>query len=224
MGTFGKMTWAFVLFPLCAWIGCASMSSEKAAALGSYQSYAQLSRYEKEGVDYRIRVRDRQAETLILAIHGGGIETGTSELARAVAADDHNLYLFEGLKNSGNTSLHITSHLFDEPRAIDIANRSTYCVSIHGFSEPRRSLACIGGRNARLRRETLKALKATGLIQQESENPCEEFYGLDPDNIVNRCARDGVQVELSSRLRQRLLASQADFDKFVQALRIAVGP
>ena len=41
--------------------------------------------------DIEITDIDRQGPTLILAPHGGGIERGTCELARAIAGDDHNL-------------------------------------------------------------------------------------------------------------------------------------
>ena len=87
-----------------------------------YQNFAELSAHEKEGVDYTVTVEERPSPILALAIHGGRIEGTTSELARDIAsAGDAKLYLFEGIKPSGNTDLHITSRRFDEPRGLSIA-------------------------------------------------------------------------------------------------------
>ena len=87
-----------------------------------YSSFEQLARHEREDVDYCITIARRPSSTiLILAPHGGAIESQTSEIARTVAGDDFNLYLFEGIKPSGNyKALHITSHCFDEPRLLSL--------------------------------------------------------------------------------------------------------
>ena len=54
------------------------------------------------------------SRVLIIAPHGGRIEVGTSELAALIAADEHNLFSFEGLKPRGhNRELHITSRCFE---------------------------------------------------------------------------------------------------------------
>ena len=60
-----------------------------------------------------------RSDVAVVAIHGGKIEPGTSELARAVARDDHPFYLFEGLKPQGNRDLHISSGRFDDPVLTD---------------------------------------------------------------------------------------------------------
>jgi Poly-gamma-glutamate hydrolase len=68
-----------------------------------------------------------EAQKIVMAIHGGGIEKGTSEIALAVAgyhpatlatSDDvfglHDFWLFEGLLPSGNGKLHVTASHYDE--------------------------------------------------------------------------------------------------------------
>ena len=74
-----------------------------------YPDFETLSQHEISGVDYRILVRRATTGFSIVAIHGGGIEPGTSELADAVAGLEFSFYAFEGLKGSGNADLHITS-------------------------------------------------------------------------------------------------------------------
>ena len=87
----------------------------------TYRNFADLSRAQVRGRDYEISVRRRpRSSVAIIAPHGGEIEDGTSEIAAAIAADDHHLYLFEGLRQSRNYhALHLTSHLFDEPGTLD---------------------------------------------------------------------------------------------------------
>jgi phage replication-related protein YjqB (UPF0714/DUF867 family) len=67
------------------------------------------------GVRHQTQGFDRLgSDVCIIAPHGGKIEKWTSEIATALAGDDYNLYLFEGLKRAKNRDLHITSSRFDE--------------------------------------------------------------------------------------------------------------
>jgi phage replication-related protein YjqB (UPF0714/DUF867 family) len=63
-----------------------------------YKNYEELCQHEQEGVDYRTCNQPRPAAVAIIAPHGGKIEPGTSEIAKAIAGSDYNLYLFEGIK------------------------------------------------------------------------------------------------------------------------------
>jgi phage replication-related protein YjqB (UPF0714/DUF867 family) len=98
----------------------------------SYYNYNDLLNHEREGVDFRIRWREGVTGLCVMAVHGGEIEPGTSEIAHAIAGDDHAFYSFEGLKPSRNSVLHITSVVFDEPTAITLAKASATVVTIHG--------------------------------------------------------------------------------------------
>lgn len=78
-----------------------------------------------------------ETQKIIMAIHGGGIEPGTSEIALATAgyhpatltpaADGHGLHdfwLFEGLLSSGNGDLHVTASNYDEPIATELVQNA----------------------------------------------------------------------------------------------------
>jgi phage replication-related protein YjqB (UPF0714/DUF867 family) len=74
-----------------------------------------------------------ETQTIVMAVHGGGIEAGTSEIALATAgyhpatltpsADGyglHDFWLFEGLLASNNGDLHVTASHYDEPIATEL--------------------------------------------------------------------------------------------------------
>ncbi|MBI3555050.1 MAG: poly-gamma-glutamate hydrolase family protein [Deltaproteobacteria bacterium] len=179
------------------------LSLALAAGADFYKNYDELSKAEREGVDYRVVVHQRRAPLTVLAIHGGDIEIGTSDFAQAIAGEDSSLYLFEGIKHTGNSKLHITSTHFDEPRALAMAAGSRGCLSIHGFLETVRSVVCVGGGNPVMRKKMTDQLTAATGLGIEVESPCQRFGGDDAKNIVNRCQNPGVQLETSTALRRR---------------------
>ena len=162
-------------------------------------SFEELARHEREGEDFRVVVKDRNSATTILAPHGGRIESGTSEIAQAVAGEGFNLYCFEGIKRSGNYALlHIASDRFDEPRCIRLVSRSRNVIAIHGCRGVRKSVL-LGGRNEPLKRVLALNLREAGISVREEGHP---FSGERPDNICNRGIEgEGIQCELTSRLR-----------------------
>jgi phage replication-related protein YjqB (UPF0714/DUF867 family) len=62
----------------------------------------------------------------------GGIEPGTSEVAKRVAEDDVSYALFEGRKSTGNSRLHVTNINFDEPRCLELVKTADHVLAIHG--------------------------------------------------------------------------------------------
>ena len=98
----------------------------------AYRSFGELSEREIEGQDYRIRTYPRDNRVLVMAPHGGKIEPGTTEIAEAIAGDDFSLYDFEGIKPDGNGVLHIESHLYDEPRALEAVRGAKIVLTVHG--------------------------------------------------------------------------------------------
>jgi phage replication-related protein YjqB (UPF0714/DUF867 family) len=50
------------------------------------------------------------SEIVIAAVHGGGIEPLTSEVAAAIAGDEHSLYDFQGARASNNEELCVITH------------------------------------------------------------------------------------------------------------------
>ncbi|MFJ7850193.1 poly-gamma-glutamate hydrolase family protein [Peribacillus sp. NPDC097206] len=168
----------------------------------SYSSFAELKEYEIENSDYCITVLHRNPEIAVMAIHGGNIEPGTSEISFTLGERlNASTYLFEGLKLRDNGKLHITSTAFDEPTAILVANDAKTILSIHGYSDSHEELVYIGGKNDTFKKLIEIALREAGF--QTGDAPMH-LLGMSSFNIVNRCQTyEGVQLELSTKLRKR---------------------
>ena len=167
-----------------------------------YRCYADLAMAQVEGSDFNVCVQRRpESAVAILAPHGGAIEAGTSEIARAVAGSEFNLYLFEGIRAAGSyAALHLTSHCFDEPRCLALLSACDHVVTIHGCRghEPR---ALLGGLDLGLKKQISDAIAAVGIESHLSGHP---YRAVHPRNICNRGRRGaGVQIELTSALRLR---------------------
>jgi len=167
-----------------------------------YGCYADLARAQVEGADFKVCVRRRpESPVAILAPHGGAIEAGTSEIARAVAGSEFNLYLFEGIRPAGNyDALHLTSHRFDEPRCLALVSACDHVIAFHGCrgDTPR---ALLGGLDTGLKKLISEAIAAVGVESHLTGHP---YHAVHPRNICNRGRRGaGVQIELTSALRMR---------------------
>ncbi|MER5222850.1 poly-gamma-glutamate hydrolase family protein [Streptomyces flaveus] len=165
-----------------------------------YQSYAELAAGQIEGIDYQRLWRISQFSTLLhLAIHGGGIETGTTELADTAAGDSHDFYTLDAFKPAGtNSDLHVTSTRYDEPQALAMAQAASHIVSWHG-SAGATPVTLLGGLDYNLRDQIGQSLAVAGFTVQLAS---EELNGDDPANICNRGTRKmGVQLELSTAQR-----------------------
>ncbi len=164
-----------------------------------YASLAELERNEREGTDFLRVVRPSGTGWVVLAPHGGGIEPGTSEIARAVAGECLALYLFEGISRSGNARLHVGSARFDDPRALALLERTPHALSIHGSGGIHPEVA-VGGLDVRTGDAVITALRSCGVAAARGDGT--RFPGTDPLNICNRCASGaGVQLEFSHGLR-----------------------
>lgn len=197
---------------------------ESHGARDTYPDFATLAATESLGVDYSLTVVDRRSSITVMAIHGGKIEKGTSELAREVAQADCNLYLFEGIKPDHNFSLHITSRRFDEPQALGLMARSDYGISMHGFTEVDRPDAWIirvGGDSQAFRSAFIDAASRA---QLGVEIPAIEdrFPAPEPDNIVNRTMKAGLQLEMSVPLRKKILEDSGFRSRLALAVRAAL--
>lgn len=165
-----------------------------------------------------------ETQTIVMAIHGGGIEPGTSEIALAAAGyhpatltpvvDGHGLHdfwLFEGLKSAGNGDLHVTASNYDEPIATELVQNARHCISLHGCSDPQAKVSetqpdgiiQIGGLDLALRDIVLKELTVAGIPAEITTNP--DLLGEDPDNIANKTQIGGcVQLEMGTSFRASL--------------------
>ncbi|MFE9170690.1 poly-gamma-glutamate hydrolase family protein [Streptomyces kebangsaanensis] len=220
----------------------------------------------REGIDFARRYRrhaytdDDQAgapgsygRTAVLALHGGGIESGTSELCLGIAGYDpknltphygtgaplYDYWMFEGIRSSGNSELHVTSTHCDDRVALALAAGALNVVSVHGCTAAqagapasRPEAVLIGGRNTVLRRYLREALSAAG-VQTIDAAPGDDIAGVSPDNICNRTLLGmGAQLELTTELRAAMFATNtvkgragsvnAEFWRFADAVRAAV--
>lgn len=195
--------------------------------MDKYGNFGKLQAAEQEGRDFRIvtRLRD-DARTVILAPHGGAIEPGTSELARAVAAHDMHLAILKGTKPQGNSDLHITSTNFDEPRCVGVVEQSDFVLALHGERSSDK-LVYIGGADIDLRNTISEALTEDGYDVREHQNT--KLQGKALQNICNRGKNKmGVQLELARGLRATFFYSLSaegrksktpDYHRFVEVLR-----
>jgi phage replication-related protein YjqB (UPF0714/DUF867 family) len=198
---------------------CFPEPSRPPGSRDKYRNFACLQREKKEGEDYSITTIKRKTPITIFAIHGGKIERGTSELAKSIAADTFNLYLFEGILPKENfKELHITSNNFDEPRALDLAASSYDCLSIHGFADKKKERICLGGLNFFLLEKVAEALSQLP-EPLETDLFCKNLEGKGETNIVNRCKNRGVQLEFSSKLRLRFSVDNNRFEEITNVLR-----
>ena len=184
-----------------------------------FASYEELAKVFLEDRDYRVVTHaPDEYSWLIMAPHGGKIERGTSELARAVATDEHGLYLFEGLLQRANRDLHVGSHRFFENRLDALLAKSDYALGIHGRGDDDDpETVFVGGRNAKLKTRLEDGLKEAG-FKAQSEN--HRLPGEHPKNTCNRCGSGaGVQLELPLTLRVRLLDQPELLERMAGALR-----
>src|SRR5688572_11990091 len=144
-----------------------------------YASFAELSRNHVEGEDFFVDLIARESAVVVMAPHGGKIEPHTDAIAAAIAADELALYLFRGNLPRNNRQLHLTSHLFDEPRALRAAGSAAVVVAIHGAAGATR-WTMVGGRATVLSERISEELRSAGFIVR----PCPAHLSANsPHNI-----------------------------------------
>lgn len=170
----------------------------------TYQNFAALSASEDRDA-FSISVRDNGTPFAVAAPHGGGIEPGTSEIARAIAGEDLSYYLFEGLMAGKNSRLHITSTNFDEPRCLKLLRTVDRVITVHGEGG-NDAAVYLGGRHMDLIHSLRTRLFQSGFAIGDHSNA--DLRGISFRNICNigRLGA-GVQLELSKGLRRSFFAS-----------------
>jgi phage replication-related protein YjqB (UPF0714/DUF867 family) len=164
-----------------------------------YTSFSELRQSEVYGRDYRVSLIERpRSPVLVVAPHGGTIEIGTSELAWLIAGEDHNLFVFDGLKPLGsNRDLHITSHRFDHPECLALAARCPVTLGVHGCRGE--SHIYIGGLDTELTGLLCSRLNRAGF---PASTDGHKYAGRHPENICNRGTRGrGAQLEFTKDFR-----------------------
>jgi phage replication-related protein YjqB (UPF0714/DUF867 family) len=182
-----------------------------------YRSFEELRSHEVEDRDWSREYLSRGSRILVMAPHGGWIEPYTTELARAIAGDSFSFYTFQGLKDGGNRALHITSHRFDEPLALEAADAADHVVAIHGERSGEDAFVMVGGGETELAEAVADALRELGITVSP---PRAGLGGLNPMNICNRGGKGaGIQLEISEALRSHLRSHPADERDFVEGVR-----
>ncbi|MEB6242547.1 poly-gamma-glutamate hydrolase family protein [Staphylococcus gallinarum] len=167
-----------------------------------YKDFAALKADTKAHKDWEINTKTtNNKDILITAIHGGGIEPGTSELAKIISKKgDYNLYSFEGLLPSNNKKLHITSTNFDDPKLTEMVYKSNEAISIHGIEEDNKAVY-IGGKDKKMAKSITKYLEKEGFNVKKSPR---YVNGDSEHNIINKNdSGSGVQIEISTKYRKQ---------------------
>lgn len=163
-----------------------------------YDSFSHLAAHETLNKDYQILIQDVGSDITIVAPHGGRIEPNTSAIAVKTAGDHYNYYCFEGIKPEKNQDLHITSHRFDEPRALSLVSRSEIIVTIHACAQ-KKQVIYTGGLFERLILHIQEHLTTSGIRVSRHQ---DRYPGMHRDNICNKGRlKKGVQLEISRGLR-----------------------
>jgi len=190
-----------------------------------FRSFYEIIQYDPFSREYGLYVRDLNTPYLILAPHGGSIEPGTSELARAIAGSEFSVYCFEGQRSEDGKRLHITSTRFDEPMAIKMVKHASTVIAIHGCSSAYCSVV-VGGLDEQLKDRIIQSLEKVGF---KATIGTHGLSGKNPYNICNRGnSGKGVQLEVSETLRRTFFqgldlegrqVKTSEFYKFISACR-----
>lgn len=194
-------------------------------------SYA-LMKARKYESDFSMRLKKGRSGIIYFTPHGGGIESGCSELAEFSADTEDSYYAFEGRLSSGNSVLHVTSTHFNEPNAVKLVHQHKIAVSYHGYSDTSLKNTKIGGLDEQLRNFVGEEFTAAG-IPWEQEPTGSDIAGAEPGNIVNETTRGaGVQLEISTMQRNAFFGTNtaagrrntrlAEFDNYIAAVKRAV--
>lgn len=188
-----------------------------------YKNFQQLKAHQDINVDYRISYYDGPSSTAVIAIHGGKIEKGTSELTKEVAKiSGSDWYSFEGIKKGNNSVLHITSTRFDEPIGKDLVAKSKKTLSIHGCMRSNK-ITYVGGRDKQLVAKVKASLKKAGFRVGSGPDRLngDSKYNICNENAINK----GVQLEISTAQRKAFFSGgekTKTFYRYAEALAEAL--
>ena len=206
----------FCVFGLCH----LDIEQIRAGMIDTFRTFEDLSVRMAEGKDYRIVTKDLHSPILIVAIHGGNIEPGTASIASSIAGDEYNLYIFEGIRESGNAQLHIGSRYFDEPRSKDMVSNAETIISVHGHRDGENEFVMVGGLAEDLVRRVIDHLQAIDITVRPFETDRDPES---PENICNKgMSGGGIEMEVSRKLRDVLQEDEGMRRLFANAVRHAI--
>lgn len=175
----------------------------------------------------QLRDNGQNQRLVVIAPHGGEIENKTDNQAEIVrseispddVSDDVSLWICKGFDKedkSANERWHITATQINEksfPMLNTIYYRKfKYAIAFHGWL---RDNICVGGSKdnktvdklkVEIKDAIWKALRELNSDIQVNVSGCPEcpgeFNGDNPDNIVNRLAINGIQIEQCKEVRK----------------------
>jgi phage replication-related protein YjqB (UPF0714/DUF867 family) len=156
------------------------------------------------GVVERVELRSTFG---FMALHGGSLERGTAEIARAAAeASGASLYVVE---QPEDLRWHIPSKLIDPAESDALARFLAHIdivVSVHGYGrEGHARSVLVGGSNRPLAARAgwgLRAALPTYRVIDDLDAIPPLLRGVHASNPVNRPQRSGIQLELPTQLRE----------------------
>ncbi len=192
------------------------------------------------------------SRTTIMALHGGGIEGGTSELCLAIAGYHpatlepvqdgrpvHDYWMFEGLRSSGNRELHVTSTNCDDRVALSLAGGSLNVLSLHGCTAAQAGAPAsspeavvVGGGSTDFKAALHLELGNAGFTTIDGST-VKDLAGVQANNPCNRTVLgEGGQLEITAELRTAMFGVYTNagrpgsttevFWRFTAAARAAV--
>ena len=147
----------------------------------------------------------------IMAYHGGAIEKGTEQIARAIISHGFAGYIVSARARNNHWSFHVGSQHI-KPNDSEKLRTFISCVdsAIAIDGQARDNNIYVGGLNTELRCKIAEALSEEflGVVSDLKKIP-SNLRGISKINIVNKPEYKGVQIELPKNLR----VSDGDYDK-----------
>ena len=178
-----------------------------------YRSMTDLLNDTQEGKDWTKESTNRNSNVLIFAPHGGNIEKGTTELAKAISnKGNYDYYAFNGARNKNNSQLHVTSTNYNDSDLINRNYNKDISISVHGTGQSQgKNTVLIGGRDEKLIQIISKELSTFKFNVKRSVG---YLAGIETNNIVNFNKRgEGIQLELTPDLRKSFFSHGDDSSK-----------
>lgn len=172
-----------------------------------FNGFYALRRNTEYGKDYQVSVNDNDSDITFMAIHGGGIEPGTSEIVNFLAGKKYNSYSFDGLRKANNSHLHLTSRGFNEKEGLRLAWNSDIIFSIHGCKDNVKDGKTVstreiymGGGSKSFMLQVAGSLALYGFVVRFHGD--ETLSGESGNNIANKGNKPGIQIELPMTIRK----------------------
>ncbi|WP_102422201.1 poly-gamma-glutamate hydrolase family protein [Bacillus amyloliquefaciens] len=188
-------------FPVLVTVLVSILNPVSILAADKYRNFEELKANESP-FNFSVFSKEQDTDVLILAPHGGGIEGGTSELAKELS-ETYSTYLFEALKTPGAFDLHLTSTNFDEPQALEMLKEHEFTLSLHGYASNDQHVL-VGGTD-RDKAEAITSTLNNAGYSAELLDEGTRLSGSSPNNVANKNKTGkSVQLELSTGLRKSM--------------------